>query len=42
MSQPKTPEPRWDWIATVLVVLAIALQAVLTFEFWAPHFGVHR
>lgn len=42
MNQPETREPRWDWIATVLVVLAIALLVVLTFEFWAPHFGTHR
>ena len=26
MSQPDEPEPRWDWIATVLVVLATVQQ----------------
>lgn len=39
---PDEPEPRWDWIATLLVLLAVILLAVLTFEIWAPHFGLHR
>ena len=42
MNQPEEREPRWDWVATVLLVLAIALLAVLTFELWEPHFGVHQ
>ena len=33
---------RWDWTSTVLVVLAIVVLAVLTFEIWAPHLGMHR
>lgn len=36
------PPPRWDFTATMLLLLAITLLAVLTFEIWAPHFGVHR
>ena len=36
------PSPRWDFTATLLLLLAITLLAVLTFEIWAPHFGVHR
>lgn len=39
---PEDPEPRWDWTATLLVLLAVVLFAVLTFEIWAPHFGAHR
>lgn len=34
--------PRWDWTATVLVLLVLALIAFLTFDIWIPHFGVHR
>ena len=39
---PEEPPPRWDFTATLLLLLAITLLAVLTFEIWAPHFGVHR
>ena len=45
MSKPNASdesEPRWDWTATLLVVLAVVLLMVLTFEMWAPHVGVHR
>ena len=42
MTTPHQPEPAWDWTATVLVVLAVVLLAVLTFEVWAPHLGSHR
>lgn len=40
--EEEQPPPRWDFTATILLILAIALLAVLTFEFWAPHPGGHR
>lgn len=39
---PEEPPPHWDFTATLLLVLALTLLAVLTFEIWAPHFGIHR
>ena len=36
------PPPHWDFTATLLLLLAVTLLAVLTFEIWAPHFGMHR
>lgn len=39
---PEEPPPGWDFTATLLLLLALALLAVVTFELWAPHFGVHR
>ena len=40
--EPEQPPPRWDFTTTLLLVLALALLAILTFELWVPHFGVHR
>lgn len=40
--QPEEDEPGWDWTATLVVLLAVVLLAVVTFELWAPHVGVHR
>lgn len=35
-------EPRWDWVATALVVLALVVLLALTFDLWVPHFGSHQ
>ena len=35
-------DARWDWTSTLVVLLAVVILAVVTFEIWAPHFGVHR
>lgn len=40
--EPEDDEPRWDWTSTLVVLLVIVVLAVVTFELWAPHFGVHR
>jgi hypothetical protein len=37
MSDKQELEPRWDWTATVLIVLAVVVLLALTFEIWAPH-----
>lgn len=42
MTEPNRSEPRWDWIATVLVILAVVILLMLTVEIWAPHFGAHQ
>ena len=42
MSTPEQDDQRWDWTATLLVLLAVVLLGVLTFEIWAPHFSAHR
>lgn len=41
MRKDYEPPPRWDWISTMLLVLAVALILVVTFEIWAPHPGSH-
>lgn len=42
MSKPEQDERQWDWSSTLVVVLALLVVAIVTFEIWAPHFGVHR
>ena len=42
MSKPEQDDSRWDWTSTLVVVLVVIVVAVLTFEIWAPHFGMHR
>lgn len=42
MSEQQEPPPKWDLTATMLLLLALALLMLLTFEIWAPHLGVHR
>lgn len=42
VSKPEPDETRWDWSSTLLIVLVVLVVAILTFEIWAPHFGVHR
>jgi hypothetical protein len=42
MTDDNDPRASWDCTSTVLVVLAIVVLAVLTFEIWAPHLGMHR
>jgi hypothetical protein len=32
---------RWDFTATLLLILGICLVLVLTFELWGPHASVH-
>ena len=41
MSKPDD-EPQWDWSSTLVIALVVLVVAILTFEIWAPHFGVHR
>ena len=40
--EPDRDDARWDWTSTLVVLLAVVILAVVTFEIWAPHFGVHR
>jgi hypothetical protein len=40
--EEEQPPPGWDFTATILLLLAIALLVLLTFELWAPHPGAHR
>lgn len=28
---------QWDWVAVVMVLLAVLLILMLTFEIWSPH-----
>lgn len=42
VNKPEPDEARWDWTSTLVVLLALILLAVVTFEVWAPHFGAHR
>ncbi|HEY1303857.1 MAG TPA: hypothetical protein VGF24_09940 [Vicinamibacterales bacterium] len=30
-------EQKWDWSSVLLIVLAILVILVLTFELWVPH-----
>ena len=40
--EPEEDDVGWDWTTTLVVLLAVVLLAVVTFELWAPHAGVHR
>lgn len=42
MNTPEQDDPRWDWSSTLVALLIVIVVAILTFEIWAPHFGVHR
>ena len=41
-TEPNEPEPRWDWISTILVILGVVIVLALTFEIWAPHYGMQH
>ncbi|HXH23749.1 MAG TPA: hypothetical protein VNI78_00785 [Vicinamibacterales bacterium] len=42
MNTPTGQEPRWDWTTMLVIVLAVIILLVVTFELWVPHFGTHR
>jgi len=37
MTLKDDPDQNWDWSSVLLIVLAILVILVLTFELWVPH-----